>query len=79
MMALVPDLPVPGQSPCSAHASLKLLIQKVIAEAAGLPQLTKAGDHPGAPAPENDRSYEDLLATAILNKVSNYDVLSLWN
>lgn len=65
----VTDLPIIGQSPCSAHASLKLLIQRIIQEAIGLPTLQKAQEHPGAPAENTDRTYEDLLATAILNKV----------
>ncbi|KAK5646149.1 hypothetical protein RI129_004613 [Pyrocoelia pectoralis] len=66
-------LPVLGQSPCSAHAGLKLLIQRVIQEAIGLPTLKKVAEHPGAPAEEINRTYEDLLATAIINKViENY-------
>ncbi|XP_031344890.1 uncharacterized protein LOC116171966 isoform X3 [Photinus pyralis] len=67
------NLPVVGESPCSAHASLKFLIQKVIQDAISLPILKKVDEQPGAPVDEINRSYEDLLATAIINKViENY-------
>ncbi|ERL86206.1 hypothetical protein D910_03617 [Dendroctonus ponderosae] len=64
------DLPVTGQSPCTAHAALKQLIEKLLKEAVNLPLLEKARAHPSVPAEETtNRSYEDLLATAIINKV----------
>ncbi|XP_025831442.1 uncharacterized protein LOC108740591 isoform X3 [Agrilus planipennis] len=62
-------LPIVGQSPCSAHAIVKQIIQRVIQEAIDLPTLSKAHTHPAIPEDTTDRSYEDLLATAILNKV----------
>ncbi|XP_017776994.1 PREDICTED: uncharacterized protein LOC108562986 isoform X2 [Nicrophorus vespilloides] len=66
-------LPITGQSPCSAHATLKLLIQKLIEDAAGLPKMPKLPDHPASPDDTGDRTYEDLLATAVVNKViQNY-------
>lgn len=62
-----PDLPVTGQTPCSAHAALKQLIQRMILEALELPRLREA-EH--RPEEVGERTYEDLLATAVLNKVS---------
>lgn len=68
-------MPVIGQSPCTAHAALKQLIEKLLKEAVNLPLLEKARVHPSVPAEETtNRSYEDLLATAIINKV---DFLSI--
>nr|CAI5826659.1 unnamed protein product [Callosobruchus analis] len=61
------DLPVTGQSPCTAHAALKLIIERLLKEAITLPNLNR--DTQSLPPNETDRTYEDLLATAIINKV----------
>ncbi|CAH1994577.1 unnamed protein product [Acanthoscelides obtectus] len=60
-------LPVAGQSPCSAHATLKQIIERLLREALNLPNLNR--DTQSLPPNETDRTYEDLLATAIINKV----------
>ncbi|XP_065162871.1 uncharacterized protein [Atheta coriaria] len=67
-------LPISGESPCAAHASLKTLIQRFIREASELPELHKATEeHAAITDDNNDRTYEDLLSTAIINKVvQNY-------
>nr|CAH7715873.1 unnamed protein product [Callosobruchus chinensis] len=61
------DLPVTGQSPCTAHAALKQIIERLLREAITLPSLNR--DTQSLPPNETDRTYEDLLATAIINKV----------
>ncbi|CAH1127866.1 unnamed protein product [Ceutorhynchus assimilis] len=67
---VVLDLPATGQSPCTAHAALKQLIEKLLKEAVNLPLLEKAHAHPAIPSEETtNKTYEDLLATAIINKV----------
>ncbi|GBP42804.1 hypothetical protein EVAR_83321_1 [Eumeta japonica] len=50
-----------------AHAQLKRLVARVVEEAASLPALARYAAEPNTPI-ENS-TYEDLLATAILNKV----------
>ncbi|KAM3960908.1 myosin-7a binding protein [Aphomia sociella] len=56
-------------SASSAHAQLKRLVARVVEEAAALPALARyAAEPPRAPSIESS-TYEDLLATAILNKV----------
>lgn len=70
-------MPVRGQSPSTAHAALKQLIQRLIQEAVNLPALKEAPNQPPSENPNNEqeqRTYEDLLATAILNKVSKIDI-----
>ncbi|XP_057670595.1 uncharacterized protein LOC130902455 isoform X1 [Diorhabda carinulata] len=60
-------LPLTGQqSPCTAHAALKQLIEKLLQEVLSMPHLRNRQQ--GA-ADLNNKTYEDLLATAILNKV----------
>ncbi|XP_047520679.1 uncharacterized protein LOC125059993 isoform X3 [Pieris napi] len=49
-----------------AHAQLKRLVARVVEEAAALPALARYAAEPSTPT---ESSYEDLLATAILNKV----------
>ncbi|XP_066246029.1 uncharacterized protein [Euwallacea similis] len=67
---VVLDLPVIGQSPCTAHAALKQLIEKLLREAVNLPLLQQARVHPTNLSEESaNGTYEDLLATAIINKV----------
>ncbi|XP_063913597.1 uncharacterized protein LOC135130174 isoform X3 [Zophobas morio] len=56
------------QTPSSAHTSLKLLIEKILREATRLPRFRKPVNHTVA---TEERTYEDLLATAILNKIIN--------
>ncbi|XP_059058422.1 uncharacterized protein LOC131851876 [Achroia grisella] len=74
------DLPPSRNSPSStssahpsdasgAHAQLKRLVARVVEEAAALPALARYAAEP-SPSPSIESStYEDLLATAILNKV----------
>ncbi|XP_028042124.1 uncharacterized protein LOC114251898 isoform X3 [Bombyx mandarina] len=53
----------------TAHVQLKRLVARVVEEAAALPALTRyASEPPHSPSVESS-TYEDLLATAILNKV----------
>ncbi|XP_045498948.1 uncharacterized protein LOC123696652 isoform X2 [Colias croceus] len=49
-----------------AHAQLKRFVARVVEEAAALPALARYAAEPHTPT---ESSYEDLLATAILNKV----------
>ncbi|XP_049875696.1 uncharacterized protein LOC126373556 isoform X3 [Pectinophora gossypiella] len=51
-----------------AHAQLKRLVARVVEEAAALPALARYAAEPTTPTIETS-TYEDLLATAILNKV----------
>ncbi|XP_049832213.1 uncharacterized protein LOC126272953 isoform X4 [Schistocerca gregaria] len=69
--------PLPEEdSPTAAHAALKKLIHKIIGEAMTLPPMQQV-DVRKAAMPENYstedemalKTYEDILATAILNKV----------
>ncbi|XP_045470819.1 uncharacterized protein LOC123678075 isoform X2 [Harmonia axyridis] len=60
-------LPLVGESPCSAHTSLKQIIQRIIREVNDLPQLR--GEGTTNTLEQNNRTYEDLLSTAILNKI----------
>ncbi|XP_072947710.1 uncharacterized protein M7BP isoform X2 [Epargyreus clarus] len=50
-----------------AHAQLKRLVARVVEEAAALPALARYAAEPHTPTEAS--TYEDLLATAILNKV----------
>ncbi|XP_045776160.1 uncharacterized protein LOC123874672 isoform X4 [Maniola jurtina] len=50
-----------------AHAQLKRLVARVVEEAAALPALARYAAEPQTPTEAS--TYEDLLATAILNKV----------
>ncbi|XP_061708264.1 uncharacterized protein LOC133518613 isoform X4 [Cydia pomonella] len=62
------DLPATrdaAPSASNAHAQLKRLVARVVEEAAALPALARYAAEPQAP----HDTYEDLLATAILNKV----------
>lgn len=69
---LITGLPVIGQSPCTAHEALKLLIEKLLKEAVNLPLLEQARIHPvNVPEDTTNKTYEDLLATAIINKVND--------
>ncbi|CAH0724497.1 unnamed protein product, partial [Brenthis ino] len=52
-----------------AHAQLKRLVARVVEEAAALPALARYTAEPHTPSVSS--TYEDLLATAILNKVIN--------
>ncbi|XP_060516758.1 uncharacterized protein LOC132696137 isoform X2 [Cylas formicarius] len=62
-------LPITGQSPSSAHEALKQLIEQLLKEAATLPRLQQTQDHSTTAEGNPSRTYEDLLATAIINKV----------
>lgn len=75
---LSPDLPPPrNASPSTApsggasgaHVQLKRLVARVVEEASSLPALARYAAEPRTPSLESS-TYEDLLATAILNKVS---------
>lgn len=62
-------------SPSSAHAALKHLIEKIVNEAMTLPNLKEAlHSSPNGIVNEDEdftnKTYEDILATAILNKVN---------
>lgn len=54
-----------------AHAALKEIVERAVEEARKLPGLNASADteHPREGRAVADNSYEDLLATAILNKV----------
>ncbi|XP_019871463.2 uncharacterized protein LOC109599854 isoform X2 [Aethina tumida] len=65
---VVLDLPVTGQSPCSAHTLLKQIIQRLLRDANDLPGLVRQEIDNEVPSDDN-RTYEDLLATAIINKI----------
>ncbi|CAG9580954.1 unnamed protein product [Danaus chrysippus] len=54
-------------SASGAHAQLKRLVARVVEEAAALPALARYAAEPTTPC--DATTYEDLLATAILNKV----------
>lgn len=69
-VSYVSDLPSQGESPCTPHTALKKLIERLIQESLSLPLLQKVQDHPARPNGESNRTYEDLLATAVINKVS---------
>ncbi|KRT85760.1 hypothetical protein AMK59_2016 [Oryctes borbonicus] len=70
IVEVVLDLPITGQSPCSAHTFLKQLIERFTHEAADLPALCRTESHPAHPEEIiSNRTYEDLLSTAIINKV----------
>ncbi|XP_074031203.1 uncharacterized protein isoform X2 [Leptinotarsa decemlineata] len=62
-------LPLTGQSPCTAHAALKQLIERLLKEVVNLPSLQKTQENSALSSDLNNKTYEDLLATAILNKV----------
>ncbi|XP_022822112.1 uncharacterized protein LOC111353355 isoform X2 [Spodoptera litura] len=57
-----------GHSASGAHVQLKRLVARVVEEAAALPALARYAAEPHTPSIESS-TYEDLLATAILNKV----------
>lgn len=64
------DLPVTGQTPCTAHASLKNIIRRVLRDASNMAILKEPQTETASAADTTqNRTYEDLLATAILNKV----------
>nr|XP_012153992.1 PREDICTED: uncharacterized protein LOC100881454 isoform X5 [Megachile rotundata] len=59
----------PGtDSPAMAHTALREIVERAVDEARKLPSLGGSGE-PGRPPEGRADSYEDLLATAILNKV----------
>ncbi|XP_011872206.1 PREDICTED: uncharacterized protein LOC105564451 isoform X2 [Vollenhovia emeryi] len=57
--------------PAMAHAALREIVERAVEEARKLPGLNASADaeHPREGRAVADNSYEDLLATAILNKV----------
>ncbi|CAB3240123.1 unnamed protein product [Arctia plantaginis] len=74
------DLPPPRNAPPStapsggasgAHVQLKRLVARVVEEASSLPALARYAAEPHTPSLESS-TYEDLLATAILNKVRSF-------
>jgi len=59
-------------SPAMAHAALREIVERAVEEARKLPGLSESADTEQTPRERRavtDNSYEDLLATAILNKV----------
>lgn len=59
-------------SPTMAHTALRDIVERAVDEARKLPGLGGSGGTGRAPEERNiaERSYEDFLATAILNKVT---------
>jgi hypothetical protein len=55
--------------PAMAHTALKEIVERAVEEARKLPELNADIEHPREGRVIADHSYEDLLATAILNKV----------
>lgn len=57
--------------PAMAHAALREIVERAVEEARKLPGLDTSvnAEHPQEEHAVADNSYEDLLATAILNKV----------
>ena len=53
-----------------AHTALKELVERAVEEARKLPGLRSSETGKEKEQSMSDRSYEDLLATAILNKVT---------
>ncbi|RZB39631.1 GPI-anchored adhesin-like protein PGA55 [Asbolus verrucosus] len=66
--SLVPDTPLAEQSPGAAHTTLKQIIESLLQEAVVLPTFNRAVESQTSSG-ENKQTYEELLATAILNKV----------
>lgn len=65
---------VPDEAPTSAHTILIQLIEKLNNDASKLPKLSQDGRKSAstngrAASSLGDKSYEDILSTAILNKV----------
>ncbi|XP_076659640.1 uncharacterized protein LOC143362968 isoform X4 [Halictus rubicundus] len=60
-----------ADSPSMAHTALREIVERAVEEARKLPGLGSSGETGSAREGRNivDHSYEDLLATAILNKV----------
>ncbi|KOB74029.1 Uncharacterized protein OBRU01_10080 [Operophtera brumata] len=58
----------PSSGASNAHVHLKRLVNRVVEEAASLPALARYAAEPHTPTIESS-TYEDLLASAILNKV----------
>lgn len=52
-----------------AHAALREIVERAVEEARKLPGLSADAEHPREGCAIANHSYEDLLATAILNKV----------
>ncbi|XP_055702479.1 titin-like isoform X3 [Phlebotomus papatasi] len=69
-------LPLQEDGPAVAHVNLKRLIQKVIEEALNLPDLFNFSGYPQPPESHlpyfSTKKYEQLLATAVLNKVIDH-------
>ena len=60
-----------------AHTALREIVERAVEEARKLPGLGGSGGTGNAPKARNvaEHSYEDILATAILNKVAKYSLL----
>ncbi|KAL0125290.1 hypothetical protein PUN28_004430 [Cardiocondyla obscurior] len=59
----------PKDPPAMAHAALREIVERAVEEARKLPGLNETTDAQHPREGRADNSYEDLLATAILNKV----------
>lgn len=59
-----------------AHTALREIVERAVEEARKLPGLGGSGGTGKAPEARNvaEHSYEDVLATAILNKVAKYSL-----
>ena len=56
-------------SPAMAHSAFREIVERAVEEARKLPGLSADAENPREGRAIADHSYEDLLATAILNKV----------
>lgn len=73
-----PDAPS-EDSPAMAHTALREIVERAVEEAKKLPSLGGSPSETGKPQERKnitDHSYEDLLATAILNKVTNHNTFN---
>lgn len=69
MLLFFIDLPITqGHSPCTAHSTLKSIIRRVLRDASNMVVLKEPQEQESEEDTSN-QTYEDLLATAILNKV----------
>ncbi|KAF3425128.1 hypothetical protein E2986_12825 [Frieseomelitta varia] len=68
-------------SPTMAHTALREIVERAVEEARKLPGLGGSGDTGKAPEARNvaEHSYEDVLATAILNKQASSAIKGLTN
>lgn len=66
---VVVDHPVTGQTPCMMHGTLDGIIKRVLRDMLNMAGLREPQDQQ-EPAGTPEQTYEDLLATTVLNKVT---------